>query len=417
MLHAGTGDPPRMRGLLVTPADTAGTTDNPSDTSQFVSSVVDEDPRDTATDDGDPTKKQPSTSAAVADSSDNSDGMEDMIGGDFYDDFDTTIVHADKFDALSFDDTIYIPLNDPAHNPYCHPFNGRPTSSFGFRSYRYHFGVDIDLETGDSVKCAFDGKVRIAQHSKSYGYVVVVRHNNGLETYYAHLSKLLVHPGEDVNAGTILGLGGNTGHSHGSHLHFEVRFGGQPINPNYLIDFDKKQLRTDTYCLCKSDFKYLTETYRVRHYSRKKKKTWYTYYCPGGARYSTPQAKAVMAKVPPPVMPGTTPKPFIAPVVSDSVASTTTKADNSVSKPAHTTTASSPPAKKTTTAKPAAKKTSPPPKNSATASSGKVFYTVKKGDTLSGIAVRYGTSVQKICDLNGIKSSTVLQIGRKLRVK
>lgn len=314
-------------------------------------------------------------------------------GDEFYDDWDTASVHSAKFDALLFSDTVVVPLYDPAHCTYTHPFNGQPTSHFGFRRYRYHFGIDINLETGDSVKCAFDGKVRIAQYSKSYGYLVVVRHDNGLETYYAHLSKLLVKPGQEVEAGNLLGLGGNTGHSHGSHLHFEVRFRGQPIDPNMIIDFRAQRLRTDTLYLTQSHFKYLTETHKVVRRSRRR--TRVTYYTPGGAHYATPEAKAVMAKVPEPVVPG-----------------------NNSTAPAATPNPGAPavnnvPQKTATTAQTTAKKTT----TSTAPKGGAVYYTVKKGDTLSAIAVKYGTSVQKICQLNGIKSTTTLQIGRKLRVK
>lgn len=105
-----------------------------------------------------------------------------------------------------------------------------------------------------------------------------------------------------MEAGMILGLGGNTGHSFGSHLHFETRFRGIAIDPSNLINFQTQTLHTDTYNLTKSDFKYLAEQYKIRHYSRKRK-TWYTYYCPGGAAYSTPTAKAIMAKVPKPTLP------------------------------------------------------------------------------------------------------------------
>lgn len=371
-----------------------------SDTSELLAMAV----RDSSEEDdeGDPTK--PKVRAPLNDSAALAlEAMEDTPASELYDEFDTTAVHSEKFDALAFNDTIYIPLKDPAHCEYVHPFNGQLTSSFGFRKSRYHFGVDINLETGDTVRCAFDGKVRIAQRSKTYGYLVVVRHNNGLETYYAHLSKLCVSPGDDVEAGTLLGLGGNTGRSYGSHLHFEVRFRGQPIDPNYFIDFKNQVLRTDTYCLTKSDFKYLSHTYKVKHYSRKKKKTWYSYYTPGGAYYATAEAKRIMNEVPPPVMPGSGAYPADSGSCGHDHAAEApapkTPATTAKPAPAKTTTA------KTTTAK------------SSTAKTGTVYHTVRKGDTLSAIAVRYGTSVDKLCQLNGIKKTTILQIGRKLKVK
>lgn len=338
------------------------------------------------------------------------ESIEDTPAGELYDDWDTTSVHSERFDALTFNDTIRIPLNDPGHCNYVHPFNGNTTSSFGFRKYRYHFGVDINLETGDTVRCAFDGKVRIAQKSKSYGYVVVVRHNNGLETYYAHLSRLLVKPGDDMEAGMILGLGGNTGHSYGSHLHFEVRFRGIAIDPNYLIDFKNQTLRTDTYCLTKSDFKYLSEQYKVRHYSRKRKKTWYTYYCPGGAAYSTKEAKAIMSQVAAPTMPNSPPSC----VIPD---------NNNFTVPLHPTNT---PVKNPTSQKkivPADAKTQQGKTTSGKTqvrepiSGSPVYYTVKSGDSLYAIALKYHTTVAKLCALNGIKENAVLSVGKKLKIK
>jgi len=322
-------------------------------------------------------------------------------GDEEEDDFDTTSVHMEKFDALTFNDTVMLLLNDPQHCGYVHPFNGYVTSNFGFRKSRYHFGVDIKLNTGDSVVSCFDGKVRIAQYSKTYGNLVVVRHSNGLETYYAHLSKLLVKVGDEVEAGTLVGLGGNTGRSFGAHLHFEVRYKGQPINPNYIIDFEKKCIRTNAYPLCKSDFKYLSETHKVVRRSRKSKKTYVTYYTPGGPKYATKEAKAIMATVPEPVMPNTDPN-----LVPDG-----SKTPIQV-KPQPTPSASNP----NTGVKPAPNgKTTSPPANKSGA--GTKTYVVKKGDTLGAIAARNNTTVDKLCQLNGIKKTSILKIGQKLRVK
>lgn len=317
-----------------------------------------------------------------------------------YEDWDTTIVHSEKFDALAFTDTVMIPLYDPSHCTYTHPFNGQLTSSFGFRSYRYHFGVDINLETGDTVRCAFDGKVRIAQYSKSYGYVVVVRHDNGLETYYAHLSKLIVKPGQQVEAGNFLGLGGNTGHSYGSHLHFEVRFKGQPINPNFIIDFKTQRLRADTIYLTQSHFKYLTETHKIVRRSRRSRRVKVSYYVPGGAHYATAEAKAIMAKVPAAVIPESS---STAPVAIPNPGIINTSSSDAISAKA--------------TNEIALPKTNTPPKKVVSAKPKTVYHTVRKGDTLSAIAKRYGTTVTKLCQLNKIKSTSKLKLGQKLRVK
>jgi hypothetical protein len=143
---------------------------------------------------------------------------------------------------LKGDTSVTLMLNGGERGDYFHPFNGPMTSGFGWRDSAQHNGVDIDLNKGDKVCAAFDGMVRIAKRNGGFGNVVVVRHYNGLETVYAHLSKLKVKPGQVIIAGQVVGLGGSTGHSTGSHLHFEVRFKGVPINPKYLISFKEQKL-------------------------------------------------------------------------------------------------------------------------------------------------------------------------------
>jgi murein DD-endopeptidase MepM/ murein hydrolase activator NlpD len=170
---------------------------------------------------------------------------------DIYCKWDTSVIHHHSSDA-ALTDTITIVL-EGERSCYVHPYMGSVTSNFGYRRSRMHYGVDINLETGDSVVAAFDGKVRISKLNKSYGNLVIVRHANGLETYYAHLSKLLVSPEQDVKAGEVIGLGGNTGHSYGSHLHFEVRYKGRPIDPNEMIDFSDKRLLADTFNITKKN--------------------------------------------------------------------------------------------------------------------------------------------------------------------
>ena len=129
------------------------------------------------------------------------------------------------------------------------PIEGRMTSNFGTRGrYRYHYGVDIKLQTGDTIYAAFDGKIRVKKYQRGgYGYYLVVRHVNGLETVYGHLSKFLVEQDEFVKSGQPIALGGNTGRSTGAHLHFETRFLGKPINPNYIIDFENFVCHKDDY--------------------------------------------------------------------------------------------------------------------------------------------------------------------------
>jgi murein DD-endopeptidase MepM/ murein hydrolase activator NlpD len=123
------------------------------------------------------------------------------------------------------------------------------TSRFGWRDGRNHNGIDLDLEVWDTVRCAFPGVVRFAEKFGGFGRMVVVRHYNGLETFYAHLHRIKVRPGDEVEAGQLVGLGGNSGHSTGSHLHFETRFKGIPIDPARLIDLTEGSLLCDTLVL------------------------------------------------------------------------------------------------------------------------------------------------------------------------
>lgn len=132
---------------------------------------------------------------------------------------------------------------------FCIPTtNTRITSKFGPRRRRMHNGIDVAVRVGDTIRAAFDGKVRVVRFErKGYGQYVVIRHNNGLETVYGHLSKQLVTEETYVKAGDIIGLGGNTGRSSGPHLHFETRFLGVAINPALIIDFAKQDIVSDHY--------------------------------------------------------------------------------------------------------------------------------------------------------------------------
>ena len=129
----------------------------------------------------------------------------------------------------------------------------RITSPFGPRWRRMHNGLDLKVNIGDTIVAAFDGKVRIVKYERrGYGKYVVIRHDNGLETVYGHLSKQLVEENQLVKAGEVIGLGGNTGRSTGSHLHFETRFLGIAINPIYMFDFPKQDIVADTYTFRKA---------------------------------------------------------------------------------------------------------------------------------------------------------------------
>jgi len=191
----------------------------------------------------------------------------DAPANDIYEIWDTLRIHPYGNDPSKINDTIYVPLVDKLIGQYFVPPRiDVVTSDFGFRRHRYHYGIDIDCDTGDPIYVAFDGKVRITANSKSYGKVVVVRHYNGLETIYAHLSKINVKTNEDVKAGDVLGLGGNTGRSRGSHLHLEFRYLGIPINPNAIVCFKENVLKSDTLALTKESFKHIVDARAARYH-------------------------------------------------------------------------------------------------------------------------------------------------------
>ena len=160
--------------------------------------------------------------------------------------------------ALSLNDTLFqLRLTDDASAcGFAMPVPPIVTSRFGWRSGRNHNGVDLDLETNDPVHVAFPGVVRFSGPFGTFGRLVVVRHYNGLETFYAHLRRVKVQTGDVVDAGDLIGLGGSTGHSTGSHLHFETRFKGVPIDPSHYIDLTTGELICDTLVLKKTRWSY-----------------------------------------------------------------------------------------------------------------------------------------------------------------
>ncbi len=141
---------------------------------------------------------------------------------------------------------------DQYHCPYQGSVHHR--GKFGIRRGRRHQGVDLPLKVGEPVYAAFTGKVRVSRYWGAFGNLVVIRHENGIETFYAHLSKRLVEAGDWVNAGDVIGLGGSTGRSTGPHLHFETRYNGFAFDPQWLIDFEKGILRHRLFVLKKKYF-------------------------------------------------------------------------------------------------------------------------------------------------------------------
>lgn len=132
------------------------------------------------------------------------------------------------------------------------PYQGRVYSKFGYRRGRRHQGLDVPYKVGTPVSCAFDGCVRLSRYVKGYGNLVIVRHENGLETFYAHLSRRDVQPGDWLRSGDIVGLGGSTGRSSGPHLHFETRYKGYAFDPEWIVDFENGLLRTNVFVLRRS---------------------------------------------------------------------------------------------------------------------------------------------------------------------
>lgn len=226
------------------------------------------------------------------------------------------------------------------------PTVGRVTSNFGWRRRRMHKGTDIKVITGDTVRAAFDGRVRIKKYDRrGYGYYYVVRHSNGLETVYGHLSKHIVDAGDMVRAGQALGLGGNTGRSTGSHLHFEMRFMGIALDPADLIDFQTFKPKSDTY-----DF----ERSYAQWAQNNKGKSGRAGREPKAGKGSTDKRQSDTAR-------------------SERASSNTSK--------------------------------------------GSGVHVVRKGDTLGKIAKRYGTTVNRLCKLNGLRANSRLNLGQKIRYR
>ena len=164
-----------------------------------------------------------------------------------YDEWENTYAHR----AIELPDSFRINLRN-----FAMPTTSRViTSKMGPRWGRQHRGLDIKVYIGDTIRAAFSGKVRIKKYEAAgYGKYLVIRHPNGLETIYGHMSDWLVNENETVKAGQPIGLGGNTGRSTGSHLHFETRLCGVALNPALLFDFVSQDVTGDYYMFRKSDY-------------------------------------------------------------------------------------------------------------------------------------------------------------------
>lgn len=195
------------------------------------------------------------------------DSLNNIPAYDQYCGFDQSSIWGFKIDQTKKQDTSIFNLVFDSCD-FQSPWTGRVTSSYGWRKNRPHYGVDIKLNTGDSVRSAFSGMVRISKYSRSYGNVVVVRHNNGLETLYAHLSKRTVKTGDFVETGFTLGLGGNTGRSFGSHLHFETRYLGEPINPMDVFEITDStfSVAQNKFELTADNFSFVKEVRKIKYH-------------------------------------------------------------------------------------------------------------------------------------------------------
>lgn len=166
-------------------------------------------------------------------------------------------------DLSSLPDKISVWVVDTLNQYKC-PRQVKVYSKFGMRHRRRHQGVDLPLHRGEPVSAAFSGRVRLSKYYKGYGNLVIVRHENGLETFYAHLAERSVEAGQWVDAGDKIGLGGSTGRSTGPHLHFETRYRGYAFDPQWLIDFESGDLRHRLFVLKKKhlsiDSRYVPES-------------------------------------------------------------------------------------------------------------------------------------------------------------
>lgn len=244
----------------------------------------------------------------------------------------TTLFPYKDVDMSDMPFSVVIELVDSLQSYHC-PYTGKPhpRGKYGPRRRRQHQGIDIPLKLGDPVYAAFSGRVRISEYNKGgYGNLVIIRHDNGLETYYGHLSERKVEAGAWVEAGTVIGLGGTTGRSTGPHLHFETRYYGQSFDPERLIDFEKGLLCRETFLL---------------------KKSFFSIHSKAGQDFDDEIANEEQDK------------------------------------------------------------------KEAAELAARQYHKIRSGDTLGHLAVKYHTTVGKICALNGIKSTTVLRLGRTLRVR
>ncbi len=177
------------------------------------------------------------------------------------------------FNPATFKNPIYIELYNVEKNQlWAPPLRNTQlkSSNFGPRWGHFHHGVDLALPTGEPVFAVFNGTVKLSTYGKGYGNYIIIKHDNGLETLYAHLSKRRVKVGQLVKAGQMIGAVGSTGFSTGPHLHFEVHYQGYTLNPSLIYDFSKiNQIRSD---------KFFIKPHHFRHYGNPTPKKGYLFH-------------------------------------------------------------------------------------------------------------------------------------------
>lgn len=185
----------------------------------------------------------------------------DVPTGSYFSVWNNNSIDPYGIDPKKFNDVVPIRLYDIGQGRMWKPMLEETpiTSHFGWRHGNRHYGTDIDLETGDPVYTTFDGVVRLAGTSGGYGRCVIVRHYNGIETLYGHMSKLYVSENMEVRAGDLIGLGGSTGRSSGSHLHFETRYEGNAFDSENIFSYanGQAQILSDQFVLTSAVFDYL----------------------------------------------------------------------------------------------------------------------------------------------------------------
>ncbi len=308
--------------------------------------------------------------------------------------FDTMAIHLPKLDPSSITEPITLEL--PRFS-WPTPTTARTSSHFGPRRRRFHYGLDLAQPTGEPIYAAFDGVVRISKRNKSYGNLVIIHHSNGLETYYAHMSKRNVAAGDHVKSGDVIGLCGNTGRSFGSHLHFEIRYMGNAMNPEDVLDCSTHDLVSRTLVLGPDSFRKVAKGGKGGGGTGKASSNgWYR------VRQGDTLEKIARRN-------GTTVRRLCQ---LNGISQNKTlhpgdrlKVSGSASGGSKASTASS------------TSNTSSASTVSAASGSGAATYTVKSGDTLYGIAKRNGTTVKKLCQLNGISENGKLRVGQKLKLR